>query len=243
MGELAEPSQEDKELRRRYQELQKFVNETVTGTVIVKNVGGGNHDQNAAPSPFGSRKERRFLIGAALALLLVVVGVILAVIIPLNTNNDKHSPSILDSAVTPTQSPTTAPTPCTRTSLDCLAEMLLQNEVSDAEALQDESSPQFLALHWLANNDPAVLDLDTMPTVILVERYVLAVFYFATSAEGGLNVLKSVCEWKGILCNRDDLVVALLLGKSKHGEVIILISKFCIDSPVYFPFSFNVGGE
>jgi hypothetical protein len=76
-----------------------------------------------------------------------------------------------------------------------------------------------------------VLDLDSTSTVILVERYVLAVLYFATSAEGGSTALsfftaKSVCEWKGVVCNEDDLVVALLPGKSKHGEVIILISKF-----------------
>jgi hypothetical protein len=176
------------------------------------------------------------------------------VTIPLTTNNNKDRPSI-DSVVTPTQSPAPtkspneAPPACTRTSLDCLAEILLQNEVSDAEALQDESSPQFLALRWLANNDTSVLDLDSTPTVILVERYVLAVLYFATSAEGGLNVLNfltasSVCEWKGVLCNGDDLVVALLLGKSKHGEVvIILISKFCIDLPVYCPFSFSGVGK
>jgi hypothetical protein len=132
---------------------------------------------------------------------------------------------------------------------------LLQNEVSDAEALQEDSSPQFRALRWLANEDTAVLDLDSTPTVILVERYVLAVLYFstsaeggsnATSAEGGLNMLNflsasSVCEWnsggfRGVLCNREYVVIALLLGKSKHEEVIVLISNFCIDSPVYFPF-------
>jgi hypothetical protein len=45
----------------------------------------------------------------------------------------------------PTQSPasTKAPT-AAPTSLDCLAKILLQNEVLGAEALQDEdSSPQF----------------------------------------------------------------------------------------------------
>jgi hypothetical protein len=237
MGELApEPFQKDQELRRRCQELQEIVNQTVTGTAIVEK--SSDHDQDTTSSPFG-RKERRLLIGAAFALLLVV-GVILGVTIPLTTNNDKNSPSI-DSAVTPIQSPapTAAPTACT--SLDCLAELLLGNEVADAEALQDESSPQFLALRWLANND---LDLDSMPTVILVERYVLAVFFFATSADGGLNVLNfltvsSVCEWTGVFCNGDDLVVALLLGKSKHEEVIFLIETFRIDSPVYFPFSFS----
>jgi hypothetical protein len=75
-----------------------------------------------------------------------------------------------------------------------------------------------------------VLDLDSTPTVILVERYVLAGLYFATSGEGwgnGLNFLpaSSVCEWndgnRGVACNEDDLVVSLNLRKSKHEEVII----------------------
>jgi hypothetical protein len=138
MGELAEPSKEDEELRRRMQELEQnfeqIVSGAVQGTVIVENSGGGDHDQNAAPSPSG-RKGIIFLIGAALALLLVV-GVILGVAIPLTTNDDKESPSI-DPVVTPTQSPaptkapTAAPTACT--SRECLlGEMLLQNEVSGA---------------------------------------------------------------------------------------------------------------
>jgi hypothetical protein len=271
VAELAEPNQKDEDLRRRnqeleqgdeelrqrYQELQKIVGEAVRGSVIVEKSGGGDHDQNAASSPFG-RKERRFLIGAALALLLVV-GVILGVVIPLTTKNDqnnnnsnKGSPSI-DSVVTPTQSqsptqsPTAAPTkaptvaPAVCTSLLCLADILLQNEVAIAEALQDESSPQFQALHWLANEDTVVLDLDSSPSVVLVvERYVLAVLYFATNGEGWEqgNFLSSasVCEWNNVLCNEDDSVVALLLGKSKYEEVIVLLSKICIDSPVYLSF-------
>jgi hypothetical protein len=205
------------------------------------------------PAPF-SRKEIIFLIGAAFALLLVV-GVILGVAILLTANNNKDSPSI-DSAVTPIQSPapTKAPSaaPLECTSMDCLAEILLQNEVADVDALQDESSPQFRALRWLANEDTAVLDLDSTPPVFLVERYVLAVLYFATSGGGWsdqLNFLSasSVCDWNngeiGVFCNGDDLVVGLFLGKSKHEEVIVLISEFRIDSPVYFPFSFSVCGD
>jgi hypothetical protein len=74
-----------------------------------------------------------------------------------------------------------------------------------------------------------VLDLDSTPT--LVKQYILAVLYFATSGEGWggqLNFLSasSVCEWnngeRGVLCNGDDLVVALLLGKSKHEVAIVL---------------------
>jgi hypothetical protein len=128
----------------------------------------------------------------------------------------------------PTKDPTQSPTKCTR--LDCLAEILLQNEVLDAEALQEDSSPQFQALRWLANEDTAVLDLDSTPTVILVQRYVLAVLYFATSGEawrdeGNFLSASSVCMWnngeRGVFCNGDDLVVvALDLSKSKHEENI-----------------------
>jgi hypothetical protein len=125
---------------------------------------------------------------------------------------------------------------------------LLQNEVSGAEALQDDSSPQFRALRWLANEDTAVLDLDSSPTVILVERYVLAMLYFATRGEGWgdqRNFLSatSVCEWnmleKGVFCNEEDLVVALDLRKSAHEEVPVLNSKFRFDSPVSLPFDLN----
>jgi hypothetical protein len=78
-----------------------------------------------------------------------------------------------------------------------------------------------------------------MPTVIIVERYVLAVLYFATSGEGWgdqRNFLSpsSVCEWhmweRGVACNEDDLVVALNLHKSTHEEVPVLISKFALTS-------------
>jgi hypothetical protein len=238
IAEVAEPSQEDEELRRRLQDLEnnfeKIVSGAVTGTVVVENSGGGDDDQNAAPSPFG-RKRIVFLIGAALALLLVV-GVILGVAIPLTAKNDKDSPSI-DSTLTPTQppapteAPTAAPTACT--SRECLlGEILLQHEVSGAEALLDESSPQFRALRWLANHDPMVLDLNSTPT--LFERYILAVLYFATSGEGWgdqSNFLSatSVCDWnndlRGAVCNEDGMVVDLRLRKSKHEEVT-LPSKF-----------------
>jgi hypothetical protein len=276
VAELAEPYQEDEKLRQRNQELEQRNQEyenvqsrVVTAIVIVENDGAGDDDQNAASSPFG-RKGRRFWLGASLALLLVV-GVILGVAIL-----ERDSPSIESSpAPTPTQSPaptptpnqsptptptqspapTAAPTACT--SLDCLRRkeillLLLQNEVSAAEALQDESSPQFQALRWLATEDTAVLDLESTSPVILVERYVIAVLYFATNGEGWVNQCNflspaSVCAWNngyarddidfnGAKCNWDDLIVLLYISKSKHEEAIALISKFHIDSPISLPF-------
>jgi hypothetical protein len=67
IAELAIPSKEEEELRRRNQELENIVLEAVTGTVIVEN-----------------RKPRRLLICAAFALLLVV-GVIVGVTVGVTT--------------------------------------------------------------------------------------------------------------------------------------------------------------
>jgi hypothetical protein len=253
IAELAEASQEDEELRRRmqeleqededhrrrYRELEQMVNGAVQGTVVVENGGGGDHDQTAASSPFGA-KGTRFWIGAALALLLVV-GVILGVTIalitkkpnesvvtptqsPAPTNAATQSPSEPPAPTrAPTKAPTAAPTVCSR---ECqLRDILLRNKVLGAETLQDDSSPQSQALHWLANDDDA-LDLKSTSDEILVERYVLAVLFYATDMEGGSNVLNflkaaPVCEWKGVTCNANNLTVALDLGKSKHEEVIV----------------------
>jgi hypothetical protein len=186
--------------------------------VPTKEAGDNDDDDDEDSSICGLSRNCFFLVVAVL--LLIIVGVILGVAVPLTTNNNNND------SPTPAQSPspTAAPTACA-SRLDCFAKILLQNEVADAEALQDESSLQFQALHWLANEDTAVLDLDNTPTVIILERYVLAVIYFATGVEGRLRLFKSVCEWKYIICNEDDLVVALYLGKSKHEEVIFLISK------------------
>jgi hypothetical protein len=199
IADLEKPSQEDEEIRRRLEadeELQR-------------------------------RMQALFLVATLAALvLLLVVGVILAVTTPLTINKNIIS------------LPTAAPTACT--SRECLlAEMLLQNEVLDAEAIQDLSSPQFRALEWLAN-DTAVLDLDSTPPATFVERYVLAVFFFATSGKGWSNEYNflsasSVCAWNngenvvfafGVLCNQDDSVSVLYLGKSMHEEVIVASDVF-----------------
>jgi hypothetical protein len=111
IAELAEPYQEDEELRQRNQDLeqseeelrrrlkalenvQNLQNRAVTATVIVENSVGGDHDQTEASSPFGT-KGIRFSIGAALVLLLVV-GVIVGVTISLTTNKDNSKSCILD---------------------------------------------------------------------------------------------------------------------------------------------------
>ena len=101
-------------------------------------------------------------------------------------------------------SPAIAPFPSsnpTTTCHDILHQILLESEVSGPEALGDDSSPEAQALRWIAYEDLVVLDLDSMPIVILVERYVIVLLYFATLGTDWRNqqnflASSSVCEWK-----------------------------------------------
>jgi hypothetical protein len=90
--------------------------------------------------------------------------------------------------------------------------------VSQEAVLRDESTPQHAALNWLANEDLGMLDLDTTPGDILIERFVMALLYVST---GGwdwsfpMRFLRDtgVCDWydyeheRGIICNEDQTYV------------------------------------
>jgi Leucine-rich repeat (LRR) protein len=97
--------------------------------------------------------------------------------------------------------------------------------ISDPSALANPNSAQAMARHWLVHND----DLWTgdkaaglvVTTEMAAQRYVLAVFYFATSGPsswiGGNKWLQGQeCTngWAGIKCNKHGQVRALVFGKS-----------------------------
>jgi hypothetical protein len=85
-------------------------------------------------------------------------------------------------------------------------------------------SPRGKALNWIRNEDTGV-DIKTTPITLLLERYVVAVMYYAMG--GGSEALKddfgflseaSVCEWKntfynGVWCNSDSKVKEINIGK------------------------------
>ena len=106
---------------------------------------------------------------------------------------------------------------------------LLLEPVSGINILSDTSSPQYAAMEWLANKDPAVLNFDDTPTSELNQRYIVSLLYFATygwdwDVQYGFLADSSVCDWNdleesnrvsndGIVCNDQDEVVQIVLGK------------------------------
>ena len=91
-------------------------------------------------------------------------------------------------------------------------QMLLQvyrtRSTGNQAALSDKSSPQYLALEWIADKDPIRIPLtDDTPWEFVDERYALATFFVTTGGSSGTwsideNWLssKDVCQWHGISC-------------------------------------------
>ncbi len=89
---------------------------------------------------------------------------------------------------------------------------ILENQtVSSAQALDQPGSPQYHALHWLfSQTNP--LNSGTHVEKNMIQRYVLAVIYYANQGDQWSNPLGflsngSICEWhnpaktKGAFCN------------------------------------------
>ena len=108
---------------------------------------------------------------------------------------------------------------------------------SGNEALNDPASPRHAAAEWLANKDPMQLDLGETPLPELLQRYVVVLLYFSTNGVAWKNRLdflwaSSVCEWNnvadgpqgsydGVICDEEDTVVQIFLGKNLFGATML----------------------
>jgi len=119
-----------------------------------------------------------------------------------------------------------------------IKEYLILQGISNRSDLEQNDSPQQMALYFIANQDGLFLnvtnkDKSTPEGYTLVTRYVLTVFYFSTvGAEwaANLNFLKptSHCDWFGIIQYDDGSIDASGVLCDDTQEVKgIIISEFC----------------
>lgn len=112
-----------------------------------------------------------------------------------------------------------------------LRDVIVDNRISDSEELNNEHSPQYKALNWMSYEDlhPGLgyLSVGSDETAVrkTIQRYALAVTYYATNGPGWnyqLNFLsnKDECEWNSKLenyfigagvCNDNGFITALAL--------------------------------
>ena len=147
-----------------------------------------------------------------MALSLFALGFICLVVVAivcLPRNREKSDSNVIV-PVTPDQDSSTIVD--NHTIMDIIRHQLLP--VSGEEALLDPTSSQYLTLHWVANDDPLVKsyfdennisssevidDGNALPPWI-VERYIVALIYFATDGPNwvvdlGFLSNKTVCDW------------------------------------------------
>lgn len=156
-------------------------------------------------SPFGRRlstfwqnNKKLIVLGGIGVLLIVIVVVISVTVTGRDTNEEAAQTTARDQALTD-----------------------IMSTVSSSQALSDPSSPQYMAKEWMINDDPLQLTpSETVTDQRIVQRYALAVFYFATGGPESWNpnswMAGNECSgqfWIGLSCDDNDEVRAMAFGK------------------------------
>jgi hypothetical protein len=196
------------------------------------------------PVPEPEKKERRGCGGLSYRFLALLVlpflGLVIAgsVLLAKRNNDDDSSagpssPEENENIFTPVPDddekevedpPAFSPITVAPSRLDVLSELL--QPVTGTTELSDNSTPQNAALVWLADQDPAVLDLDNESFETIAQRYVSAVLYFSGDGtdwrvDNGFLSASSICEWndggeggafEGIMCDEEGAIIELIFG-------------------------------
>lgn len=144
---------------------------------------------------------RRTCWGLTLTTIFLLMTGALTGVIFLFTGNDYMGPRTTDS---PSEAPTNPPSENGQT-LSILERIgpsiTFESDEEPYRNFNDPTTPQFMALNWLTKEDAFVQDRQsTLSDIELTERYLLAVFYYATMGanwKDDLNFLQpiSICGW------------------------------------------------
>jgi hypothetical protein len=188
------------------------------------------------PQVLPSQKKRKIVMVLVVLFVVLIITVIL-VLVSRNKPEEAIKPQV-DNIFEPGDDPTEAPViPAPQLSrLQILREMLIP--VSGVEPLTDPTTPQYAALAWLADDDPAQVDLSDNAFKTISDRYKVSLLYFATSGSGWrmqhtFLTETSICEWndggeggafEGILCENGE-VVEIILGAFPSEEGVVAFLK------------------
>lgn len=194
------------------------------------------------------RKYKKYLILAFLCMVLIAVAIVVPVVLTVG-KVEPAAPSMAPSQA-PSMAPSSAPT---SGRLDAIIQRL--TSVSSADALQTKSSPQYKAAQWVSEEDELALPIDDPQ---LLQRYLLAVFYFAMNGDDWMHCGRedpicggdpdedswlsgsSECIWLGNRCVDDVNVDRIFFGKYQTCTSMFLRPFVCIS---LFLFSSFVDSE
>eukprot|EP00980_Cylindrotheca_fusiformis_P006739 scaffold1400_cov137-Cylindrotheca_fusiformis.AAC.17 len=150
-----------------------------------------------------------FVVVVAVAIVAAAAGVLLSRV--------DDSTSLDSSTSTPSGAPSSIPTVTPRLDIDLLANVLLPGvNISDL----NETSPQYLALEWVAYDDPRNMRIEDDLTELL-ERFSLATLHYATWGLSMANPLQWLggsthCNWTFITCENGS-VVEMIVAPPSYG--------------------------
>ena len=152
-----------------------------------------------------------------IAIIVLVVALVIAVAIAAGLNDNKDEDGVGPISSTPevpTSPPTISPT---QNQLEAYVRLALDKSTTIETVLSNPSSAEYQALDWLVRSQEEPLSSFTLTDVdtvvdkqVIIERYILAVFYFSTNGPkwpnhvsvGWLSPLP-VCQWAWIVCDDD----------------------------------------
>ena len=88
------------------------------------------------------------------------------------------------------------------------------------QEIYDETTREHETLVWISDTDPLKLDPKTTPIDDILQRYIIANFYFATNGTTWPNQFNflskdDVCDWNdstfGVFCNDDGRIISILM--------------------------------
>lgn len=176
----------------------------------------------------GARKAS-LKVTLVIALSIVVASVLIAVGVVIGKNSKAPASK---SAFAP-DSPEPAPMSVTTTRADNFATLVTNMGWADAKAVQSSSSPQYMAVQWLANDDPK-----KMAVVVdeeLMNRYLLVTLYYALDGDNWkyeTNFLsdRSVCEWNSYFSSKTKIPVQVGVTCHKGDANDIAVNQIFLPS-------------
>ncbi|KAI2505202.1 hypothetical protein MHU86_9198 [Fragilaria crotonensis] len=160
--------------------------------------------------PIGCRRRRWIIIGVIV--LAVIVGIVAAVVSTNSSKSSNSSSSPSNSSSPPVSVPTAAPTISSQEA--DRRKKLIQDASPSTSIVDDTASPPTLALEWMAS-DPVSATLDDNA---FVQRFAVVTLYYSTNGSDWTSQpdppwLSPVdeCEWGGIVCGSDGVVLELNL--------------------------------
>lgn len=195
------------------------------------------HHVSATHHSRGGASRKKRIMYASILLGIALVGLVIGLAVGFSgkkkqtsesgtpeQSNVEQKPMGQPSPSPTTEQPVLVPTPPPFTGRqESIISFLLENEISDFDAVRTAGTPQYRAIEFIANQDALFMDVPDPDTSMddafeFLQRYAVSVFYYAL---GVTNLVSSAstCEWYrsfhnvgghntniGVLCDGDGRV-------------------------------------